>query len=82
MVDEVVSADFRPVVELADGDEVAMHCEMTGSHQGDFLGAAPTGQTVTLRGIDIVTVVDGKATEHWGFDDTWRLLAGGGPPPS
>lgn len=71
---------FRSVLELADGDKVVIQYEMTGTHTGDFLGLAPTGEPVTVTGVDVVTVVDGVCTEHWGWDDTWKLMAGGPPP--
>lgn len=72
---------FTPVLELADGDKVVIHYEMVGTHQGEFLGLPPTGEQVTVRGVDIVTVVDGKCTEHWGWDDSWQLMVPAGGPP-
>jgi predicted SnoaL-like aldol condensation-catalyzing enzyme len=72
---------FRPVLELADGDKVVVQYEMTGTHEAPFLGIPPTGEPVTVTGVDIVTVVDGKVTEHWGWDDSWQLAAAAGPPP-
>ena len=80
MRDAFPDVRFRSVLEVAEGDKVVIHYEMTGTHQGEFLGAAPTGERVTIRGVDIVTVVDGRCTEHWGWDDSWQLLAGGPPP--
>jgi predicted ester cyclase len=73
---------FTPVLELADGDKVVAIYEMVGTHQGEFLGLPPSGEQVTVRGVDIVTVVDGKCTEHWGWDDSWQLMVAGGPSPA
>lgn len=74
---------FTPVTEVAEGDRVVVQWEMVGTHQGEFLGLAPSGEQVTVRGVDIITVVDGKCTDHWGWDDSWQLMmAGGGPPPA
>jgi predicted ester cyclase len=34
------------------------------------MGIAPTGNRVTITGIDILRITDGKVVEHWGkFDD-------------
>lgn len=73
---------FTPVLEIAEGDKVVVHFEMVGTHEAEFLGMPPTGELVTVGGVDIVTVVDGKCTEHWGWDDSWLLMAAGGPPPA
>ena len=82
MRDAFPDVRFRSVLEIAEGDKVVIHYEMTGTQQGEFLGLAPSGQQVTVRGVDIVTVVDGKCTEHWGWDDSWQLMAGGPSGPS
>lgn len=73
--------NVRPVLEVAEGDKVVTTFELTGTHKGEFLGLPPTGEPVTVRGVDIVTVAGGVCTEHWGWDDTWRLFAAAGPPP-
>jgi steroid delta-isomerase-like uncharacterized protein len=38
----------------------------TGTHKGTFLGVAPTNKRVTFRGIEILTVRQGKVVERWG----------------
>jgi predicted ester cyclase len=41
-----------------------------GTHQGEFMGIDPTGNRVTITGVDILRIADGKIVEHWGkFDD-------------
>jgi predicted ester cyclase len=64
---------FRMDVEdmIAEGDKVVARVTGSGgTHQGEFMGIAPTGNRVTFRGIDILRVTDGKVVEHWGrFDD-------------
>jgi predicted ester cyclase len=34
-----------------------------GTHQGEFMGVAPTGREVTFRGLSLDRVVDGKIVE-------------------
>jgi predicted ester cyclase len=57
-----------------DGDELWVQGEMTGTHQGEFAGIAPTGKSVRLAMMDRVRIRDGKAVEHWGLSDDLGLM--------
>lgn len=59
---------------IAAGDTVVMRLTARGTHQGRFMGIAPTGKPVTVTGIDIARFADGKIVEHWGEMDTLVLL--------
>ena len=59
---------------LAEGDLEAAHSILTGTHQGDFAGSPPSGNSVEFSGVDIIRVVDGKVAEHWGSTDTLSLM--------
>ena len=48
------------------GDRVAVRWTATGTHEGDQLGVPATHQKVTLTGIDIVRIADGRIVERWG----------------
>jgi len=50
---------------IAEDDLVVLRWSLTGTHREQFLGIPPTGKAVTLRGIDIYRVQDGKIAEHW-----------------
>lgn len=50
--------------QLVDGDRVASHWIVTGTHLGDFFGIAPTGKPVKYQNIGIATVVDGKIVQY------------------
>lgn len=67
---------------LADGNLEALHGVLTGTHQGDFVGIAPTGRNVEFAGIDIIRVQDGKVAEHWGVTDTLTLMQQIGAVPA
>jgi steroid delta-isomerase-like uncharacterized protein len=55
---------------IAEGDKVVARLSVSGTHQGEFMGIDPTGNRVTITGIDLLRIVDGKIVEHWGnFDD-------------
>jgi len=47
---------------------------MIGDHTGDFLGIPATGRQVTMSGITIHRVTNGKLSEHWAQIDALSLL--------
>ena len=77
-------ADVSCVAEdvVAEGDKVAGRWTWRGTHKGEFMGVAPTGKQVTLTGICINRVVDGKIVEEWGEMDMLGLMQQLGAVPS
>jgi predicted ester cyclase len=54
---------------VEDGDDVFVHWQLTGTHEGQFQGIAPTGKPIVLDGIDHFVVRDGLvATNFVVFD--------------
>ena len=49
--------------QVAEGDMVANRFVCYGTHQGEFMGVAPTGRQVTFRGLSLDKVIDGKIVE-------------------
>jgi steroid delta-isomerase-like uncharacterized protein len=68
--------------QLADGDRVVERWSMTATHVGEFLGIPPTGRRVTLTGIDISRLEDGRIAEHWIECDLLGLLEQLGAAPA
>lgn len=68
--------DQRVTIEnlVIQGDMVAARLMATGTHRGDFVGIPPTGKQVSMQVFDLVRIVDGKMTEHWGLSDQFGLL--------
>ena len=67
---------------IAEGDKVVWRVSLTGTHNGEFLGIAPTGKQITNKGITIVRMVDGKFVEGWqNGDDLGMLQQIGAIPP-
>ena len=57
--------------QIAEGDKVTTRWTSTGTHDGDLAGIAPTGSRVTLPGMEIVRISEGKLVEGWeGYDST------------
>lgn len=63
--------DFRIAVKdvLQAGDKVVVRSEMSGTQDGPFLGAAPSGRTLTIQAIDIHEVRNGKIIRTWHSED-------------
>jgi steroid delta-isomerase-like uncharacterized protein len=59
---------------IAEGDRVVARTTMTGTHRGDFFGIPATSRTVSVSGVHIMRVVDGKIAEHWGNNDDLGLM--------
>lgn len=45
-----------------------------GTQTGPILGVAPTGRTVEFETIDVMKVVDGKITDHWGVGNLLKMM--------
>ena len=58
----------------AQGDLVALQWTFSGTHNGPFLGAAPTGKRVAIEGLSMSRIKDGKIIESWGFWDTGEFF--------
>jgi steroid delta-isomerase-like uncharacterized protein len=68
--------DWRLVIEdlIAAGDQVVVRWTGRGTHRGTYRGVAPTGKSVTNRGITIWRLADGKIVERWSAADALGLL--------
>ena len=68
--------DFRAEIhwQAADGNLVTTYKTYYGTHQGEFLGIAPTGRQVHFETVDAMRVRDGKIREHWGVANLFSLL--------
>jgi predicted ester cyclase len=68
--------DWHSNVEalIAEGDIVVELFTAGGTHRAELMGVAPTGKTVTLRGINIFRVGGNKIVERWGCLDQLSLL--------
>jgi len=60
--------------QYCDGDYVISEFIMEGTHKGEWLGMKPTGKKISITGVDIDKVVDGKIVEHGGAANTFDAL--------
>ena len=68
--------DLHYTVEnvLAEGELAAGHVTVRGTHQGEFLGIAPTGREVTWSETHVGRYENGKLVEHWGNSDDLGIM--------
>jgi len=62
-------------LQIAEGDLVATRYTATGRHSAEYRGIPPTGRTVTVSGVQIWRVADGRAVEDWNSFDEWGLVS-------
>ena len=76
--------DLRFTIEdqLAEGDKVVTRWIASGTHRGPFQGIPPTGKQVTVTGIGINRLANGKIVENWTNFDMLGLLQQLGVIPS
>jgi predicted ester cyclase len=68
--------DFHADIQWqsATGDLVTTYKIYRGTHRGDFLGVVPTGRPVEFETVDVMRVVNGKITEHWGVANLLKAM--------
>lgn len=59
---------------IAEGDKVVLRWKARGTHEGELMGIPATGKQVTLSGIDILRIENGKIAERWAEYDNLGLL--------
>ncbi len=76
--------DLNSTVEdlIAEGDKVVGRVTASGTHKGELMGIAPSGNQVTISEIHIIRIAGGKVVEHWGIVDQLGLMQQIGAIPS
>ena len=67
---------------VAEGDKVAARFTACGTHKGSFMNLPPTGKPITMTGIEIFRIEDGKIAELWGEANLLGLMVQLGIVPS
>ena len=57
-----------------EGDKVAVRWRLSGTHGGEFQGIPASGRDVSMRGMDVLRIEDGRIVERWGSADELGLL--------
>jgi steroid delta-isomerase-like uncharacterized protein len=68
--------------QFTDGDHVATRWFVRGRHQGELMGASPSGREIAFSGVTISRCRDGRILEEWEICDTLGLLQQIGAVPT
>ena len=60
--------------QVAEGDRVVTRWTSSGTHQGELMGLAPTGNQVRITGITINRLSGGKIVESWTNYDALGMM--------
>lgn len=60
--------------QIAEGDKVCSRATTRGTHQGEIFGIPATGEVVTMTGMTIVRIVEGRITDSWVKNDVMGLM--------
>lgn len=67
---------------ISTDDRVAHRWTFSGTHEGEMMGVEATGRRVTVEGIEINRIADGKIAESWAISDALGLLEQLGAQPN
>ena len=67
---------------IAEGDKVVARWTLQATHKGDYMGIPATNKQITLNGIYIIRMDDGKQVEWWLEADFLSLMQQLGVIPS
>ncbi|MDQ5864070.1 MAG: ester cyclase [Thermoproteota archaeon] len=59
---------------VAEGDKVALHFNITGTHKGQFQDIPATGKKISVGCVNFLTIIDGKIVEEWSNSDMMGLM--------
>jgi steroid delta-isomerase-like uncharacterized protein len=60
--------------QVAEGDTIITWWTMRGTHLGEFAGVPPTKKQITLRGVNIQKIRNGRIVEHSGGSNSLEAL--------
>jgi predicted ester cyclase len=59
---------------IAEGDKVVARWRSRATHQGDYMGIAPSGNRVEFTGISFYRIEGGKIAQSWNSEDQLGLM--------
>ena len=67
---------------VGEGDKVVIYYTISGTHTGQLGNITPTGKKVSFEAFNIISFVDGKQVESWGWSQYFDLFQQLGIIPS
>jgi predicted ester cyclase len=71
---EATPGDHRIEDLVAEGDKVVARISAKGTHEADLFGVPATHNPLTMTGIAIWRIADGKIVEHWNQTDVFGVM--------
>ena len=68
--------------QVAEGDRVLTRVRTRATFLGEYLGYAPTGKVIEVRGVSVHRIAAGKLVEHWANADLFGLMQQMGALPT
>ncbi len=63
------------IIVNSTNDKAAVLFTVTGTNSGEMMGMKPTNKAINVQGVDFLYFSkEGKATEHWGYIDTEKMM--------
>lgn len=62
--------------QIAEGNKVATRWIAYGTHRGEFMGIAPSGQAMSVTGMSFHRIENGRIHESWDDWDALSMLQG------
>jgi len=68
--------DVISIIEnlIAEGDKVVARWRSRATHQGDYMGIAPSGKAVEFTGISFYRIEGNKIAQSWNIEDQFGLM--------
>jgi predicted ester cyclase len=60
--------------QVAEGDMVVTRWRARGTHQGEFMGVAPSGNTIEVSGMSMYRIAGGEIAEDWVNWDALEMM--------
>jgi steroid delta-isomerase-like uncharacterized protein len=64
----------EPVEVVGTDTHVAMRYTISGTHEGEFQGVAPTGKSFKVSALQLARFEDGLCVERWGSTDELGMM--------
>lgn len=74
LLDAVPDVQLRIEDAFGSDDRVVVRVNVTGTHQGEFLGLRATGNKIDYQSSEIYRFRDGRIAEEWICSDTLTML--------
>ena len=68
--------DLKVTIEdmVGEGDKICARLTTRGTHKGVFFDIPPTGKTISMKGLTMIHIVDGRMAASWVLNDVMSLM--------